>query len=159
RDSRLRRGVRRAGYREQARFALNQQVVGLLVGVRAVRAVAGDRAADQPRIAAAELARRQAQSVGRAGREILDEHVGAGEQRGETARAVLAFHIKLDGLLAAVQPDEVTRLAAYCLVIVASEVASTGSLDLDDACTEVSKLPGGERRRYCLLQRDHGDAV
>ena len=51
RDPGLRRLLRRAGYREQAGLALHEQVVGLLMAVRAVRAIPGDGAADQPGVA------------------------------------------------------------------------------------------------------------
>ena len=78
RDAGLARLLRGAGDRKQPGLALHQQVVGLLAGVGAVRPVAGDRAADQPRVAGAELVGAQAQPLGRAGREVLHEDVGPG---------------------------------------------------------------------------------
>ena len=58
RDAGLGRLVRRPGDGQQPGLALHQQVVGLLAGVRAVRAIPRDRAADQPRITGGELLRR-----------------------------------------------------------------------------------------------------
>ena len=43
-------------------------------------------------------------------------------------------------------------------VVVPGEVARARPLDLDDPGAEVGELPGGERRRHRLLQRDHHDA-
>ena len=55
-------------------------------------------------------------------------------------------------------PDEVARLAVDAPVVLAGEVPLPGSLHLDDAGTEVGQVPGGERCRDGVLERDHGDA-
>ena len=75
-----------AGQRHQARLALHQQVVRLAVGPRPVGAVPGDRARDQPRPALGERVHAQAQPVGRARSQVLDEHVGAVEEFGPGSR-------------------------------------------------------------------------
>ena len=157
RDARLARLVRGAGDRKQPGLALHQQVIGLLAGVGAVRPVAGDRAADQPRVPGAELVGAQAQPLGRAGREVLHEDVGPVQQGGQRRLAVGALHVELHRFLAPVQPHEVARLAEHGPVVAAGEVAGARPLDLDDPGAEVGELPGGEGHRDGLLQRDHHD--
>ena len=108
-------------------------------------------------MAGAELGGAEPQPLGRAGREVLHEDVGPGQQGGQRRLAVGAFHVELDRFLAPVQPDEVARLAEHGPVVAAGEVAGAGPLDLDDPGAEVGELPGGERRRDGLLQRDDRD--
>src|SRR5581483_9433416 len=64
-----------------------------------------------------------------------------------------------DRLLAPVQPDEVAGLAAHGRVVSAGEVAGSRPLALDHPGPQVSQLPGGERHRDGLLQRDDRDAI
>ncbi len=149
----------RAGHREQAGLALHEQVVGLLLGVRAVRAIARDRAGDQPRVAPGQFIRAQAQPLGRPGGQVLHEHVGPAEQRVQHRPVRRVLYVELDALLAPVQPDEVTGLAVHGPVVAAGEVAAARPLHLDHPGTQVGQLPGGERSRHRLLQRDHQDAV
>ena len=84
----------RAGDRQEPGLALDQQVVGLLVAVRPgplrVVAVAGDVADDELRMRRVQRLERQAHARRRAGREVLHEHVGAGEQALERAPAASA---------------------------------------------------------------------
>ena len=68
-----------AGQRRQAALGLHQQVVGLAMGQRPVVAVAGDGAADQARVLAAQPIDAQAHAGQRPGLEVLHEHVGAGD--------------------------------------------------------------------------------
>ena len=105
----------------------------------------------------AELLGAQAQPLGRAGREVLHEDVGPGQQGGQRRLAVGALHVELHRLLAPVQPDEIARLAEHGPVVAAGEVAAARPLDLDDPGAEVGELPGGEGHRDGLLQRDHHD--
>ena len=66
-----------AGDRDESRFALDQQVVGLLVAVRAVVAVAGDVADDDRRgFAAASAAYDRPRRAAAPGREVLHDDVG-----------------------------------------------------------------------------------
>ena len=57
-------------------LALHQQVVGLLRRVRTGGPVARDAAPDQPRMLRAQFGRTEPQALRRAGREVLQEHIG-----------------------------------------------------------------------------------
>ena len=154
----LRRLVRRAGDRHESRLALDQQVVGLLVPVRAIRAVARDVADDEPRVAAGERFVREPQPRGGARREVLHQHVGLREQAVEDRRRLRVLDVERQALLAAVRPDEMRREPAHAAVVGAREVADAGALDLDDPGAEVGELARAERRRDRVLERDDGDA-
>jgi hypothetical protein len=106
-----------------------------------------------------QAGRAQPEAFGRAGRQVLHEHVGPGQQRGHDRAAVVALHVELDRLLAPVQPDEVAGLAEHRRVVAAGEVAGPGPLDLDHPGAQVSQLPGRERCRDRLLQRHDQQAV
>ena len=68
------------------------------------------------------------------------------------------LEIERETLLAAVGPDEMRAQAVSSLVIAACEIATIRALDLDDARALIRQLPGTERRRDRVLQRDDGDA-
>ena len=97
------RRLRRAGDRGEARLRLDQHVVGLAHGVRPALAVAGDRAADQPRMLAAQFRDRESELCHRAGFQVLHEHVGAREHRRQQ-RLVL-------GLVRSSTTDSLPRLS------------------------------------------------
>ena len=122
---------RSAGDRGKAALGLDQQIIGLAILVRAFVTVAGDGAADQRRIILAQPFAREAELVHRAGLEILQQHVGAGDQRLELLAAALGGEIDGNRLLAAVEPDKIAALTLGGLVVTAGEIA-LGALDLDD---------------------------
>src|SRR5690606_34290129 len=95
----------------------------------------------------------------RAGREVLDQHVGARDERIEDRPGLRVLHVERQALLGAVGPDEMRRLPAHALVVAAREVAAARALDLDHARAEVGELARAVRRRDCVLQGDYGDAV
>src|SRR6185503_6020035 len=72
---------------------------------------------------------------------------------------LLVLDVERQALLRPVGPDEVRREAHDTLVVRAREIAHAGPLDLDDARTEVGKLPRAERRGDRMLERDDGDAI
>ena len=109
-------------------------------------------------MAAPQLVGAEARAGGGAGRHVLHEDVGAGEQAVEQRAIVGLLDVEHDRLLAAIEPREVGALAAGRAVVVASEVAAV-ALDLDHARTGVGESAGGERRRHRLLERYHQDAV
>ena len=111
RDADARRRVGRPGDRGEPGLGLDQHVVGLARGVGAVLAVAGDRADDQPRMRAPQLVEREAELGGRAGLEVLHEHVGPGEHRRQHGLVVIAGEVEHQQFLAAVEPDEIRALA------------------------------------------------
>ena len=60
-------------------LALNEQVVGLLGGVRTLLAVAGDAARDEPRVPAPQRRGVQSQPCDGPGQQVLDEDVRRGD--------------------------------------------------------------------------------
>ena len=65
---------------DHARLGLHQQVVGFLIAIGAVGAVAGDAAPDEARMARGELVVAEAEAFDRAGREVVHEDVGARDE-------------------------------------------------------------------------------
>ena len=76
----------------------------------------------------------------------------------EQRPAVRRLHVAGDGLLRAVEPHEVTGLAADRLVVGTGEVTHPGSLHLDDPGAQVGQLARGKGSGDRLLQADDGDA-
>ena len=100
---------------------------------------------------------REAELAHRAGLEVLHEHVGLREHGGEQRLVVGLGEIEDDRLLAAVEPDEIARLAVGDIVIAAREVALR-PLDLDHARAGVGEPAGAHRRGDGLFERDHEEA-
>jgi hypothetical protein len=99
-----------------------------------------------------------AQPRGGAGREVLHQHVGARHQALHHGQRGRLLQVEREALLAAVRPDEVRAEAACAAVVAARLVAAAGAFDLDHARAQVGQLPGAERRRDDVLEREHGDA-
>ena len=137
---------------EETALGLDQQVVGLLVAIRSVFAIAGDGTGDELRISQAEGLAVQAETRGRSGREVLDEDVSFAGHRQQEIEIGLRPQIEADGFLAAVQPDEIRTLTVDECVVAASEVAFW-TLDLEDARTTVRQHAGGVGGGDGLLQR------
>src|SRR5215210_341745 len=74
-DADLRGGFGGTGDRDEPGLALDQEIVGLLVPVRARSTVPGDVADDQARISLSQGLRPEAQPPGRSRREILNEDI------------------------------------------------------------------------------------
>jgi hypothetical protein len=110
-----------AGDRGEAALGLDQQVIGLAVGIGAGVAISGDRAHDQLRIVLAQPLAREAEFVHRAGLQILQQNVGARDQPFQLCAAVLGGEVDHGGIL-----------AALCRGVVATGEIALGPLDLDD---------------------------
>ena len=145
-----------AGNRGQPAFGLNQQVIGLALRVRPRVAIARDRAADQSRIILAQSGRREAELIHRARLEILDQHVGFRDQVFQRGAAIGLREIDDARVLAAVEPDEIARLAFRGGVVTAREIALR-AFDLDDMRAGVGKARRAERRGDGLLDGDDGE--
>ena len=91
--------------------------------------------------------------LGGAGREVLDEDVGAGDERCERGFGFGLAQVQCHRLLAAVDPDEVGRLAVHGLVVATGEVAF-GPLDLDHPRAGVGQTAGTVGRCHRLLEGD-----
>ncbi len=96
--------------------------------------------------------------LGRAGGEVLDEDVGARQQPLEQRQVVGALDVERERFLAAVDPDEVGRLAVHRAVVAAGEVALV-ALDLDDARAGVGEAAAAVGGGDGLLERDHQHAL
>ncbi len=150
----------RAGDRHEARLALDQQVVGLLVAVRAVGAVARDVADDDPGLHCRQALVAEAQPRRGAGGEVLHHHVGLFEHQALQHLGRLGMlHVERQAFLRAVGPDEMRGQAAHARVVAAREVAGARALDLDDAGAEVGELARRERRRDRVLEGDDGESL
>ena len=155
----LGRFVGRAGHRQETRLALDQQVVGFFVAVRAVVAIARDVADDELRMRGAQGVGAQAHARGGAGREVLHQHIGLGHEGFERRQRRGLFEVEREAFLGAVDPGEMRRHAVHARVVGAREIARTGALDLDDARAEVGELARAKRRGDRMFERDDGDAV
>ncbi len=159
RRSRFRRRLLGAGDRQEARLALDQQVVGLAVAVRAVVAVAGNVADDDRRLVRRQRRVREPEPRCRAGGQVLHDDIGAlAHQTLQDGLALRMLDVERQALLRPVGPDEMRRQAGHALVVRAGEVARARPLDLDDARAEVGQLPRAERRGDRVLERDDGGA-
>ena len=156
-DADPRRRVRPAGDGGEARFRLDQQVIGLAPRIRAALAIARHRAGDQPGIVAAQTVEAEAEPRHRAGLEVLHEHVGLRQHRLEQGLVGGLHEIEHDGFLAAVEPHEIGAFAVDERVIAAREVAFR-TLDLDDAGARIGEPAGAHGRRHRLLQRHDEEA-
>ena len=96
---------------------------------------------------------RKAKLCQRAWLEILNENIRPGDKRRKQRAVVRAGKIDGDGLLAAVEPDEIGRLALGHSVIAARKIA-LGPFQFQDTRASVRKARGGEGRGDRLLQRD-----
>ena len=140
-------------------LGLHEHVVGLAVAIRAVRAVAGDPAPDEARMARGKLVVTQAEPLHGAGREIVHEDVGAREEPLAHVAIVRVLHIEHDAALAAIQPREVRRDAVERAIVMAREIAAAGPLDLDHVRAHVGELARAERSGRGLLERDDPYAI
>ena len=86
-------------------------------------------------------------------REVLDEHVGAGDDAVQQRGVVRLLDVGDQALLAAVEPDEVARQAFRRLVVAAREVA-LGAFDLDHPRAGIGQAGAAIGRGHRLLQRD-----
>lgn len=100
----------------------------------------------------------EAQAVGGSRRQILYEHVGAGEDLVQDVPAARVLEVQGEGFLGAVEPDEIAGVAVHARVVAAREVALAGPLHLDHPGAEIGELPGGVRSGNGLFQADHRDA-
>ena len=149
----------RAGDGQEPRLALDQQVVGLFVAVGAIGAITADVADDELGVVCLQGLVRQPHARGRAGCEVLHQHVGRPQELQQRGLGLRVLHVERQAFLVAVEPGEVGRLALYPLVVAAREVAAAGALHLDDARAQVGQLSRAERRGDRMFERNDGDAV
>ncbi len=124
---------------------------------RAALAEAGDRAADELGIVAPQAVDREAELGDRAGFQVLDEHVGLGEQLFQERLVLCLGQVEDDRFLAAVEPDEISALALRQRVIAAREIA-LGPFDLDDARAGIREAARAQWGRHRLIHRNNEQA-
>ena len=95
-----------SGHGDQPGLALNDEVVGVLRRVRAVRPVAGDLRVDDVRSQPANGLLVQAHAAGPTGSEVDEEHVGPLDQAIESGPRLRALEVERDAPLAPVDPHE-----------------------------------------------------
>ena len=160
RSSWPRRLFRRSGDRHEAGLALDQQVVRLLVAVRAVFAVAADVADDDPGLLRRERCVRETEARRRARCKVLNDDVGGlDDEPPKDHLRLRMLDVERQAFLRAIGPDEMRRETVDALVVAAREIAHAGPLDLDHPRAEVRELPRCERRGDRVLERDDGNAL
>ena len=148
----------RAVDRDETHLGLDKEVVRLHVGVGTGLAVTRDVAGDELREPLTQIVGPQSRPGGGPDGEVLDEHVGLGQDAQYEVAVVGLLDVDDERLLAPVQPREVGGLAVGGRVVAACEVAAV-AFKLDDARPGVREATGGQRCRHGLFERDDQDAV
>ncbi len=138
------RAVGEAGEIHHAGLALHDEIVAGPGGLGAALSEAGDRAVDEPRVQLAERSVAEAEALHGAGTEVLDHHVGLGEETAENGLPVRRLHVEGQALLVAVDRHEIRRLAPREGRPAARVVALARLLDFDDLCPHVAERHGAE---------------
>lgn len=151
------RCFRGAGDRRDAALGLDQQVVRTHAGIRTRFAITRDIAGNQARMALAHGLPAEAGTRGRAGAQVLDQHVGLRDHALQQCGIVRIGEVENDRFLAAVQPHEIGTVAIDRRVVATGEVA-LGAFDLDHARAGVGEPRRCIRRGGRLLHRHHQDS-
>ena len=145
--------LRPAGDRGEPALGLDQKIIGLAIGVGAGVAIARNGAADQRRIFLAQPLKRKAELVHRAGFEVLQQNISAGDQLFQRGAALLGREIDDHRILAAVEPDEIAALTLGGGVVAAGEIALR-PLHLDDMRAGIRQPRRAEWRGNRLFDGD-----
>ena len=141
-----------AGDAHQAPLALQHRVVPRLAPPGAGLAESGDGAEDEVRAARGQVSVAEPHAVEGAGPEVLDQHVGAGDQGVEHAAAVRVLQVQGHALLVPVDAEEVGALPLLERRPPGARVVPlAGLLDLDDAGAHV-----GQHHRAVGARQDAG---
>ena len=152
------RAVRLAGDRGEAAHRLGERAEA---GPRAVRpelAEAGDARDDEAGVERVQHLGADAPAFERAGSEVLDQHVGVGDELLEELRAVGVAEVQRDRLLVAADHLPPQRHAVLDVAVAAHRVAALGVLDLDHVGAEVAEHGRGHRSGEERCQVDHLEA-
>ena len=126
-----RRAAGMAGDAHDAAHALHHHVVGGLLRIRPGVAEARGRGIDQPRVLRMQRLPAIAQLLHRARAEVLDQHVGLGQQLIEHLAVGRCLQVEDDGFLAAIDRHEIGRAPLYERPVFARVVALARRLHLD----------------------------
>ncbi|HSZ42509.1 MAG TPA: hypothetical protein VK817_21315 [Trebonia sp.] len=145
-------GDRRAGDARRPRVqrhaqhpavGLRDRVVRRTLCVGAVGAEAADRAVDQARVEAEQALGADVQALGGAGSEVVDEHVGGGDQ---VVEDLLVSGVPVvDGDAALVVVKRLERRGVHRPVVAAEGIAGARLLHLDDVGAKVRQQHRRER--------------
>ena len=133
-----------AGEVAQAAHGLADRAEAGQVAVGPGLPVAADAQHDQARVVARELLVGHAPALERAGAEVLDQHVGLGDQAPGDVLALGAAQVERDRALVAALHLPPHRGAVLHEAPVAQRVAGARGLDLDDVGAEVAERLAGE---------------
>jgi hypothetical protein len=131
--------LRRTRHARQARFHLDQEIIGLALMIGRAGGIAAVIADNEPRKLCAEPRTAEAETVRRAGGEVLDEHIRASEHRLDQSEIIRVVQVDPAGFLAAVVPDEVARFTVDIVVVEAGELSSGRSSFMKRAATSASR--------------------
>jgi hypothetical protein len=150
--------LRRSGDRREPRFALDEQVIGLAVGQWPIVTEARDVTGDELRVPLPQRCGSETGTGGGPGREVLHEHVRAGDDLVQEPGIGRRLDVQYHAFLASVQPDEVRRFAVHDTIVVTREVPLR-PLDLDDAGTGLGEPQRAQGRRHGLFECNHQHAI
>ena len=97
----------RAGDTQKPRFALDKQVVGFFVAIRAIVAVARNVTHDEARVLGTQGGRIEAHARCGARGEVLHHHIGLGDELFERSQILRVFQVQRQALFGAIHPDKV----------------------------------------------------
>ena len=142
--------IRVAGGGDDSRFALDQQVVGLDIPIRAILPVAGDGTIDQAWIARTQFRRAQTHAIGYARSKVFQNDVHSIGKAAERFEAGFLLDIHRETSLVAVEPDITGGKTVHGGIPLPDQIAGSQLLQLDDLGSHVSQDPRG-------MRSGHGD--
>src|SRR4029453_2127705 len=152
-----RRAARLAGDGHDAAEGLHQRLVAGAVLARAGASERRDRAVHQPRVDRRQLVVAQAEGLHRAGPEVLDQDVGAGDHALEDRHALRRLEVERHVPLVAVDDQERRGLPVLVRRPRARLVAARGVFDLDDVGAEIGQEHAAERAGQHPGEVEHAD--
>ena len=160
----LRLAPRLAGQVHDPAHPLDQEIIARLARPRPVLAEAGDRGIDQPRVRRRKALVVEAEALEPAHLEVLDHHVGGGDQLFQPGEVVRVAEVAGDRGLAAVGGVEIGRHPLGSPVgarpveegrAPAAGVVALGRLDLDDLGAQIGQRLAGPRAGQNARQFDN----
>ena len=139
-----------------AGHGLQHLVVARLGLERPAAAIARDAAIDQPRVERGQLRKADAQPLGNAGPEVVDQHIGLAHQAQQHGMVGLVLQVQHHAPLAAVHAEEGAAFGLQRGGVLAQVVAH-GRLDLDDlgALVRQQRAAIGPRDIGAQIQHAH----
>ncbi|MNZ90950.1 hypothetical protein D3C78_1099220 [compost metagenome] len=123
--------------RQKAALALDQQVVGLFLFVRAACAVAGDIADNQPGEARVQRLEGQPQARSCTRCQVLHKHISLLQQLIKDVAGDLLLEVQGQAFFGTVGPHEMRGQAVDTLIVAPGEIATARALHLDDPGAQV----------------------